>query len=228
MLDSFRRPNTLPLNYKTDSELQYIIDNRENYLPESVLGALGELKRRGTEFSDDEVRVVEEDMQARMEIAANATQSLSFYADGSRDLQVKDPDAYVFYSRTVIKAFTFFFSPVFGAVLMAMNLSKTRNSAAILRVILFGVGMVILENVIVAFTGLNLFINLALAFTNAYLIDMLFWNRYIGNATLYKPRSFWPPLVIAIALSALVVVATLNQLNSPQALDQFLKNGRTK
>src|ERR1700757_2761716 len=119
MLTSFRRPDATPLNYKTDTELRYIIDNRENYLPESVLGAMAELKHRGKEFSDEEVRVVEEDMQARMDIAVSAAQSSSFFADSGRDLQVKDPDGYQFYSRRVIKAFTFFFSPVFGAILMA-------------------------------------------------------------------------------------------------------------
>lgn len=69
MLTSFRRPDATSLNYKTDAELRYIIDNRENYLPESVLGAMTELKNRGTQFSDEEMRVVEEDMQARMDIA---------------------------------------------------------------------------------------------------------------------------------------------------------------
>ena len=228
MLESYRRLDAPPLNFKTDTELRFIIDNRENYLPESVLGAMAELKKRGTEFSDEEVQVVEEDMQARMEIAERAAQSSTFFADSGSDLQVGDPDAYQFYSRRVIKLFTFFFSPVFGAILMAMNISKTKNNAAIPRVILFGLGAIFAENLIAAFVGLTAFINIAFAFANAYLIDMLFWDKYIGKATLYKARNFWTPLIIGIALSILLVVATLHQLNSTHALDNFLQNGRTK
>jgi hypothetical protein len=228
MLTSFRRPDATPLSYKTDAELHYIIDNRENYLPESVLGAMDELKNRGTEFSDEEVRVVEEDMQARMEIANNAAQSSSFFADSGRDLQVEDPDAYPFYSRRVIKAFTFFFSPVFGAILMAMNISKTRNGAGMFQVIVFGFGMILVDNLIVAYAGLNASFNVVLSFVNAYLIDMLFWDKYVGKATLYKPRSFWVPLIIGLALSALLLAAIYYQGNGNHAFDSLFPKGPAK
>lgn len=228
MLTSFRRPDATPLSHKTDAELRYIIDNRENYLPESVLGALDELKNRGTEFSDEEIRVVEEDMQARMDIAANTAQSSSFFADSGRDLQVEDPDAYQLYSRRVIKAFTFFFSPVFGAILMAMNMSKTRNGAGMFQVIVFGFGMILLDNLIVAYAGLNASFNIVLSFINAYLIDMLFWDKYIGKATLYKPRSFWVPLIIGLALSALLIVAYMQQANGNHTFDGLFPKEVTK
>jgi len=227
MLTSFRRPDAPPLNYKTDAELRFIIDNRENYLPESVLGAMAELKNRGSQFSDEEVRVVEEDMQARMDIALNAAQSSTFFADSGRDLQVEDPDAYQFYSRRVIKAFTFFFSPVFGAILMAMNMAKAKQNEGISRVILFGIGIILAENIIVAAIGLNASINIIVAFLNAYLIDLLFWDKYIGKATLYKPRSFWVPLIIGMAISALLIVAVLQQAGGNHALDSFFpKNSK--
>jgi hypothetical protein len=183
---------------------------------------MAELKNRGTQFSDEEVRVVEEDMQARTEIANNAAQSSTFFADSGRDLQVNDPDAYVFYSRRVIKAFTFFFSPVFGAILMAMNMAKAKQNEGISRVILFGIGIIVAENIIVAAIGLSASINIIVAFLNAYLIDLLFWDKYIGKATLYKPRSFWVPLIIGLAISALLVVTLLQQASGSHALDGFL------
>ena len=206
MFTSFRRPDAPPLNYKTDAELRYIIDNRENYLPESVLGAMTELKSRGTQFSDEEVRVVEEDMQARMEIAANAAQSTSFFADGGTDLQVEDPDAYVFYSRRVIKAFSFF-SLFFGCILMAMNLAKTKNYAGVMRVILFGLGISFLENYLVLSGIVPGSAGIIIMVINSFLIDLLFWNQYIGKATLYKARPFWIPLIIGLALIAFTVTA---------------------
>src|SRR3569623_1843876 len=148
MLTSFRRPDATPLNYRTDTELHVIIDNRENYLPESVLGAMAELKHRGTEFSDEEVRVVEEDMQARIEIADSATQSYAFFTDSGNDLQVEDPDAYSFYSRRVIRALSFF-SLLFGAILMAMNIGKTKNSMGVISALLLGLSVTFLENYLI-------------------------------------------------------------------------------
>ena len=122
----------------------------------------------------------------------------------------------------MIKAFTFFFSPVFGAILMAMNMAKAKQNEGIFRVILFGVGIILAENVIVAAIGLSPSINIIVAFLNAYLIDLLFWDKYIGKATLYKPRSFWAPLIIGLAISALLVVTLLQQAGSTHVLDGLL------
>ncbi len=42
----------------TTEELTERIDNRKNYLPETVEAAVAELKHRKHEFSDDELRAI--------------------------------------------------------------------------------------------------------------------------------------------------------------------------
>jgi len=207
MLISFLRPDAPPVASKTDEELRYCIDNRENYLPESVLNAVAELQRRGTEFSEEEIRVIEEDMQARTELAT-ITSPLGVINDNYENCLVDDPDANEFYSRRVIKAFTFFSSPLFGAILMAMNISKTKNFVGVLSVLAFGLGITVAEVVLIFRLNPPVLAVLLLGFVNAYLIDNLFWDKYIGNSTLYKPRKYWPPLVVAVLLIILRLVLT--------------------
>lgn len=206
MLDSFRRPDARPLNFKTDYELHHIIDNREKYLPESVLGAMSELKNRGTVFSDEEVRVVEEDMQARKEIANTTSTFGGLFSDNYKNGLVEDPEAYDFYSKRAIKAFTFFFGAFFGSVMMAMNIAKTQNQRGVLLVLLFGIGLTVIEGII----GLNYSGGSALtfifAFINMSMMDGLFWNKYIGKNAMYRPRKYWIPLIIGLAIYGALIV----------------------
>lgn len=207
MLTSFIRPDAEPASYKTSEQLRYIIDNRENYLPESVLAAVDVLQGRGVEFSDEELQVIREDMQARTEIASDSRPSFGLFADNYKNVLVKDPDAYEFYSRRVIKAFTFFFGPVFGSVMMAMNIGKTGDNGGVALVLAFGVGVNIVEGIIAGGAGIGSSITVIFSFVNMALMDALFWNKYIGNTTLYKARKYWVPLAIGVILLGLVIWA---------------------
>lgn len=212
MLISFLRPDAPPTSSKTDEELRESIDNRENYLPETVLNAVAELQRRGHEFSNEELQVISEDMQARMEIVSGTTPAFGIINDNYKDALVEDPDAYEFYSRRVIKVFTFFFSAFFGAILMAINIGKTKDYNGVVLVLVFGMGISVVEQVLAGAIGLGAGATIFFAFINASLIDALFWNKYIGNTTLYKARAYVVPLIIGLLLTA-IVVWSMFQLN---------------
>jgi hypothetical protein len=128
---------------KSDDELHSCIDNREKYLPESVEAAVAELQSRGVEFSEEELRVITEDMQARRELAE--TPSVGFGAFNSRDKNnlVEDPEAPALYSRSAIYVFSVLFSVLFGSVMLAINISKTPNKNKAILVVLFGLGYTI-------------------------------------------------------------------------------------
>ena len=229
MLTSFIRPDVSPVNTKSDTDLRECIDNREKYLPESVLAAVAELKTRGIEFSEEEEQFIMEDMQARISIAENSSALYAGIFSGAyKNNLVDDPDAYSFYSRRIIKVFTFFFSALFGSILMAMNIWKTKNTTGVILVLLFGIGITIIENVIAAEQNLNSSANIFFAVINAYLIDMLFWNKYIGKSTLYKARSYQTPLIIAIIFSAIAIAFIWHDLNPNHVMDTFQPEGRTK
>ena len=205
MLESFRSPDAPPINFKTDEELRFIIDNREKYLPESVLGAAAVLKERGKELSEEEDRVVREDMQARLEIANSSPAYTSLFSDSYKNCLVEDPEAYQFYSRRIIKIFTFFFGVFFGSIMMAINIGKTKNQAGVFSVLLFGLFLTIIESVIGYYSGGGTGVTIIVAFINSYLIDYLFWDKYIGNSTLYTARKYWVPLIVGILIYAGIV-----------------------
>lgn len=208
MLTSFLRPDAPNTSGKSDDELRDCIDNRENLLPESVLAAVTELQRRKVDFSEEEIKVIQEDMQARTEIAASSKIGYgSLFNDGYKKCLVEDPDAYAFYSKRAIKGFTFFCGAFFGSILMAINIWKTKNQLGVLLVLLFGIGLTVVEIGIAENAHLGTSSNIFFAFLNTAMIEFLFWNIYIGKNALYRARTYWTPLTIAIILGILFIAA---------------------
>jgi len=201
---------------KSDEELYYCIDNREKYLPETVEAAVSELQKRGVEFSGEELRVISEDMQARREMAEHGTGIFGIFNTNWDNNQVYDPDAPVFFSKRAIFAFAVLCSVFFGSVMFAMNVSKTNNKDKALWVVLYGLGFTIFQQIIAIDYRVNPIFMLTISIAGAYTMDILFWNKYIGASTLYRPRPIWIPLIIGLVLAGLLI-ATLyyGQLNNP-------------
>lgn len=201
---------------KSDDELHNCIDNREKYLPESVEAAVAELQSRGVEFSEEELRVITEDMQARRDLAE--TPSVGFGAFNSRDKNnlVEDPEAPALYSRSAIYVFSVLFSVLFGSVMLAINISKTPNRNKAIWVVLYGLGYTIATILIGLNFNLNSSFSIVLGIAGAYLMEALFWNRYIGNSTLYRKRPIWIPLIIALAIAipAVYLIITYGKASS--------------
>ena len=194
---------------KSDEELHDRINNREKYLPETVEAAVNELQFRGEVFSDEELKVIEEDMQARKELAESGRESFGLFSRNDKNLQVEDPDAPSFYSKRAVFGFSILFSVLFGSILLAINLSKTQNRNKAVWVVLFGLGYIIVAALIAQSFNSNSSFSILVIFIGAYLLEALFWNRYIGNSTLYKPRKVWIPLIIGIAITVPIIVAIL-------------------
>lgn len=205
MLTSFIRPDAPNPDFRTDEEFHYIIDNREKYLPESVERAVAELQKRGTVFSEEEIRVINEDMQARRELAAANNVNQGLFSNTYKNNIIDDPDAYSFYSRQVIRVFTILCSTLFGSVMMAINIGKTKNTGGVILVLLFGLIFTTLQIVIINSAHTSGSYAYFFGFVGAIGLDYLFWNRYIGNEALYRARPFWIPLIIALVLLALFI-----------------------
>jgi hypothetical protein len=210
MLSSFIRPGVPPLSFKSNDELEFIIDNREKYLPESVEGAVDELQSRGKAFSDEELQVISEDMQARRQLAESASVSGGLFSNPGKNNFVDDPDAYVFYSRRVIRVFTILFSAFFGSIMMAINIGKTKNTTGVILVLLFGVVFTTMQIVILQSVHINSSLTIIFCLLAAFCLDSFFWARYLGKSTLYKPRTFWTPLIIGLAITGLYIWAILS------------------
>jgi hypothetical protein len=190
---------------KSDAELLNCIENREKYLPETIEASVSELQYRGHAFTDDELRVINEDIQAHRENAALGGRRSWNYKNNI----VEDPDAPEFYSRRVVYAFAFIFGALFGSIMMAININKTNNPVRMLWVLLFGFAFTIFQIVIVECTGSGSSVGIIFSLVGAIILESFFWNRFIGNDTFYRAKKFWAPLIIGLVMATLIVIATI-------------------
>ena len=197
---------------RSDQELRQIIDNREKYLPESVEAAVEELQSRGTEFSGDELRVINEDMQARRDLARNDVESFNLFRYGTVNNHIEDPDAPELYTKRVIYGFSIFFSALFGSIMLAINVYKTKGAGQAAIVVLFGLGYTIAAIIIGNSIHSNSYssISIVVGIVGGFLLNALFWNRFIGNETLYRPKPIWIPLIIGLVLAVIIVILMVN------------------
>jgi len=192
---------------RSDEELTERIDNRQKYMPETIEASLAELQRRGKEFSDEELRYIHEDIQARRSHAEAISGRIGIFNSEYKNVIVEDPDAPRMYSTLAIYLFTFFMGPLFGSIMMAMNLAKKGKSNAVAGVVLFGLGLSILggilANSVQVSSGAS--VRILCGLVGAYCLHYLFWRPYIGFNTFYRARPIWGALIIAIILGAIVI-----------------------
>lgn len=185
---------------KSDEELHYCVDNREKYLPETVEAAVDELKIRGVEFSEEELRLIAEDMQARRELAANGQENINLFKYTDNNNQVEDSDAPAFYSKRAIYVFSILFSVLFGSVMLAINVAKIKKMGKALLVVLFGLGYTAFTIALASLLNLPNSTGIFAGMIGGYIMNAFFWNRYIGKETLYRLKPIWVPLGIALAI----------------------------
>jgi len=200
---------------RPNEELQERIDNREKYLPETVEASVDELQFRGVGFSDEELKVIAEDMQARRDLAASKPDSYGLFSDRDKNNFIEDPDAPLLFSRRAIYGFSVFFSVVFGSIMLAINVSKIAGKGKAALVVLFGLIYTVVTILIAKTLKLNSGLGVVISLLGAALIETLFWNRFIGNATLYRKRPIWISLAIAVVLAAglIFVIVKYGQLS---------------
>ena len=202
MDDNFKFRATM----KSDEELHYCIDNREKYLPETVEAAVDELKIRGVEFSEEELRLIAEDMQARRDLAASGQENINLFKYTDNNNQVEDPDAPAFYSKRAIYVFSILFSVLFGSVMLAINVSKVEKMGKALVVVLFGLGYTACTIILAGLLNLPNATGIVVGMIGGYIMNAFFWNRYIGKQALYRLKPIWIPLSIALAITIPAII----------------------
>jgi len=202
---------TLLASARSDQELMERVDNRQKYMPETVEASLAELQRRGKEFLDEELRYINEDMQARSRNAALINSRIGVFNSDYKYAIVEDPDAPLMYSRITIYIFTVLLGALFGSIMMAINIAKTGRNNAVAGVILFGVGFTVVQIFVLnSMSNPSGSLSIVFAFISAFCLDYLFWKPYIGYSSFYRSRPIWVPLIIGVVLAALLVFAILS------------------
>ena len=93
---------------KTDAELLATIENRQQYLPETIEASVAELQYRKHAFTDEELKVITEDVEAHRQNANLRGHRGGLFTNNYKKNIIEDPDAPAFYSRRAIYVFAFF------------------------------------------------------------------------------------------------------------------------
>ncbi len=104
-------------------------------------------------------------------------------AEISLKLFGKNPKIPFYYSRGAVFRVSFFFSVVFGAILLAMNL-KNREEKNI--VIGFGLTYLVLQITLATIIPFNVLLIFGFHLTGCAILHTFFWNKYIGKGFYLK------------------------------------------
>jgi hypothetical protein len=193
----------------SDAELHELIDNRPNYMPETVETAMAELKNRGIELDPEELQVVTEDLKAQRDNVGEQGGSGGFFNQTYKNNIVTDPFAPNLYSRKAVYGFTFFMGALFGSIMLAINAGKVRNTKGVWTALLFGVVFTGIQVAVVNTFHTNNSGSIFFGIISAFFSDYVLWPRVIGNEAFYRAKPIWVPLITAIVLGVLIVTAVI-------------------
>ena len=196
---------------KSDEDLQKYLDNCITYTPEAVEYAIVEMEKRGKIFSDEELNGVRHKMQLKRE----AEEAEEKEARQPMDINiVTDETAPSYYSQRAIYSFGIFFSVLFGAVLLAINVNNAGSKRGVWKVIIFGIIYSVFQismSSMILFTAIKHKYSFVIIIgaIGMLLMNELFWKKYIGKDTKYRTRPIWMPLIIGLVLFTPLVLAVI-------------------
>jgi hypothetical protein len=192
---------------KPDAALREYVTGYTQYREDAVLAAFAELRRRGTPAPEEAA------LRPQLEAAVQQQQAAELATRASEAAaEVPDADAPALYTPGAIVLFSVLFNTIItGAILLAINLRRLKQTQAIWRLVGFVVAYLLAEAVLI-----NLFMQqyalnpLVLSLLNlpAILVYIFwFWPRYVGTSQ-FQPRSWLIPLLVCfIVMMALGLLA---------------------
>lgn len=184
---------------KSDTELTDILNDIDRYTPAASIAVINELKKRGRNFSDEEVKLLEEKNERKK---LDEEQGTFRSSKSLRKNIVTDPNAPLLYSAPAIMIFSSIFTVLFGAVLLSLNIEDKNNK---LKVIGFGV---LFTSLAIALGNLvphpTLYV-LSINSIGGYFLTSDFWNKYLGRETKYRAKPIWIPLLISISITVVLL-----------------------
>jgi hypothetical protein len=196
---------------KSDEDLQKYIDHKATYTPEAVEYAIDEMQNRGRVFSDAELIRIRREIQLKKEADEAEENEAMKEMDAN---VVTDRTAPAYYSQAAIFAFGIFFSLLFSAVLLAININKAGSKKGGWQVIIFGLIYSAIQVTISVIWFMNTmprkysFIAVV-GGLGALLMNEIFWRKYIGKDTKYRAKPIWKPLIIGVIIFTPFVFAVI-------------------
>lgn len=123
---------------------------------------------------------------------------------------VKDLNAPAYYSQQAIWAFSTFFTVIFGAVLLYINLKGNKRGQW--TVIGFGIVYTALAILLLINIARNTGITLTVNAMGGFILTQLFWDKYVGEETKYRTKPILIPLLISLLIVIPFIVLALYEL----------------
>ena len=191
---------------KTDSELEYILENKEKYNEQAVFASIEILKNRNGKSA--ELESVESEIEVAKERKIVA-QKKAIEENKKKSNITDDPNAPELHSKRVIMVFSGLFSTIFGAVLLMYNMKQTDNPKGRIQVLVFGILYTVATLLVVNL--LNIKGNIAIIFNIAGggILTEYFWNQFIGKEFEHRKRSWIKPAIISVLITIPLVLAAI-------------------
>ena len=186
----------------SEDELMDYLNNSDKYTAEAITEAVDELKRRGKNFTKEELNEIRIKIQTSKEEEEEEEEDDFWNSNTKERNLVTDQNAPLLYSKGAIRGFSGVFSVIFGAVLLSSNITDRSKK---LTVIGFGIIFTAITIVIVNYTPAPLYCVLILNTAGGLGLITTFWDKYIGKKTKYRRKPVWKPLII----STIIIIALL-------------------
>ncbi len=120
---------------------------------------------------------------------------------------VEDLDAPELYSPRAIWGFSVFFTVIFGAVLLALNIADKKAKGMVIGFgILYTAAVIVIVNLL---PQTNSGIVIGLNAGGALILTKLFWDKYVGAETKFRTKAIWKPLIISILITIPFLLAII-------------------
>jgi hypothetical protein len=161
---------------KSDAELNEYLLNTSKYSVSELSTAIAELKNRGKVFSDTEWKDLLSEIRLKL-WGKNATFPSYF-------------------SKRTIYLFSFFFSVLYGSIILSMNLDNRREKYLIIG---SGLTFIIAQFILVTMLPTYFWFHLGLHVLGCAVIPTLLWRKYMGTNDLYYKKPVELQILIGMA-----------------------------
>jgi len=210
---------------KPDADLHAYVTGYAQYREDAVLAALAELRRRGQPAPEE--ATLRPQLEAAVQVQLAEAEAASQLRRAESAATVSEEEQPVLYTPGVIVLFSVLFNTIItGAILLAINLRRLKQTRAIWGLAAFVIAYLVAESLLVnmfmqKYTLSPLFVSLLnLPAILAYVL--WFWPRYVGRAQ-FRPRGWLIPLLICFIILMALGMALRYWIQHVPGAAQMLK-----
>ena len=194
------------MSLKSNTELESIIENKQNYTDDALQAVIWELEDRGIIEKDSleilEVKPILENINTDVKLEENSNIENAFD-------EFEKP---VLYSKKAIQGFTIFFSTIFGTALLMSNLKAMNKPKERTQVLLFGIVYTVFTYFFLNYLPKSFFVTLIFNFIGYGVLAEYYWNKTLGKDVFHKKKQITKPLIISLLITVFLVFLILSPL----------------